>query len=132
MRAILFFLPTIFFMFGCAAPSQVKDKAASILNPPCYEYFTNGSLGGYQLFAHQFSPMVALAYAQDFPGGPAVCWGANKHEVLTPTWDRVETLAIARCEDAKIKANSTIKAACKIFARNNDIVIDKNESIKLQ
>lgn len=130
---ILFFLTLI---IGCAAPSHVKEKAATILGPRCYAYFTSTDfISGYQRHA-QHHGQVALAYAQDYPGGPEACEGAilgalqDGYLSYTTTMEDTKNQAIAGCEKNKI--NTGIKAPCKIFSIGNDIVWEKSEDIKLQ
>lgn len=129
---ILFFLSL---MLGCAAPTQVREKAATILGPNCYAGFTNSAWDGYQRNAQDHG-LVALAFAQDSPGGPEACEVASLLQLtdgyLTnkTTMEDVKNAAIAGCE--KNKLNTGIKAPCKIFAIGNDIVWDKSEDIKLQ
>lgn len=136
MKSISTFLFIVFILVGCAAPTQVREKAATILGPHCYAYFTDTDvLLGYQRHA-QTHGKLALAYAQDYPGGPEACEGASMTQLtdgyLTnkTTMEDVKNAAIAGCE--KNKLNTGIKAPCKIFAVGNEIVWDKSEDIKLQ
>jgi len=135
MRLYLICSLLILTLFGCAAPTQVREKAATILGPHCYAYFTSSDFFGYQRHA-QTHGKLAMAYAQDYPGGPEACEGASLSQItdgyLTnkTTMEDVKNAAIAGCE--KNKLNTGIKAPCKIFAVGNEIVWDKSEDIKLQ
>jgi|688.fasta_scaffold1014269_1 hypothetical protein len=135
IRRSAFFLISIFLIIGCTAPLLVREKAATVLGPHCYAFFTNSAWDGYQRNA-QHHGKLALAYAQDYPGGPEACEGASLLQLtdgyLTnkTTMEDVKNAAIAGCE--KNKLNTGIKAPCKIFAIGNEIVWDKSEDIKLQ
>lgn len=138
MKYLLFLIGAIFLVSGCAAPSQVREKAATILGPHCYAYFTSTDIiAGYQRHA-QTHGKLALAYAQDYPGGPEVCEGASMTQLTDgyftnkTTMEDVKNAAIANCEKNKINYNINVKAPCKIFAEGNEIVWDKSEDIKLQ
>jgi hypothetical protein len=129
-------LSSLLFISGCAAPGPVKEKAASILQGRCFEWFTG--------YAYQHDAAIynlVLAYTEDSAGYS--CGNARVDEVsddffgdknLTG-WPRAEAVAIARCEgpsrpryNIKIeKPGQEIKTPCKIFSRNNDIVWGKNE-----
>jgi hypothetical protein len=142
MRHNLIFLFFLTLVIGCAAPAHIKEKAASILGPHCYAAFTNTDYFGYQSYVRHAevlgapSATVALAYAQDNPGGPEACGISIVNELqdgyLTSsiTEEDFKNHAIAKCE--KNKLNTSIKAACKIFALGNNIVWEKSEEIKLQ
>ncbi len=138
IRRSAFFLISIFLIIGCAAPGHIKEKSATILGPHCYAYFTSSDfIAGYQRHA-QTHGKVALAFAQDFPGGPEVCEGASMTQLtdgyLTnkTTMEDVKNAAIAGCEKNKIDHKINVKTPCKIFAVGNEIVWDKSEDIKLQ
>ena len=76
IRRSAFFLISIFLIIGCTAPLLVREKAATVLGPHCYAFFTNSAWDGYQRNA-QHHGKLALAYAQDYPGGPEACEGAS-------------------------------------------------------
>jgi hypothetical protein len=130
MKKVYLLLLLALLLAGCAAPGAIKEKATSFLKGPCLDLFNKGWPFGYQHFAHQFRARAVFAYADVSAG--TVCGTASQHDVIDPKWEFVETLAIARCEEAKKTLNSPNEAPCKIFARNNEIVIDKNEIINLQ
>jgi hypothetical protein len=139
MKKLYPILILILILTGCAAPGPVKEKANNILKPVCYEKFIDNSLGSYQHFAHQFSPKVVFAYAED--ASSYVCGDAYWGELVdnmclvgcSPTWSQIEALALSRCESAKSPSFDK-KKPCKLFARNNEIVWEeyKKEDAKFQ
>jgi hypothetical protein len=135
----LLLLLIIFIVSGCAAPGPVKEKAASFLKGACYEKFVDGSLGGYQHYANMlYKPKVAFALSDD-KSGAQICAFAWRREVTDDfwtedaSWEKIEALALSRCEDFRLKNNGSA-APCKIYTRNNEIVWDqyKNENYKMQ
>ena len=130
------------FILGCAAPGQVKEKAASTLQGKCYDIFVDSSHMGYQHCAHQISTKCAFALSKDKNDpGKQVCSTALWWELIDnlcvinckPTQTQVESLALSRCEALRDK-NGSFNEPCKIFARNNEIIWEdsKKEDVKFQ
>jgi hypothetical protein len=124
---------------GCAT-GPVKEKAASILQAKCYDWFTG--------YAYQHDALIynlVLAYTEDEAG--YACGNARIDEVVDFTddknltgWARAEAIAIARCEGPsrpgynikEEKPGQQIKKPWKIFSKNNQIVWDTIEKPGLQ
>lgn len=125
---------------ACATPSHIKTGASKIIPPgACYDFFTKSGLGTYQHNAQMMNPKASFALAID-PDNRHVCGAASRTEVCPNIWttdcewEKVEALALSRCELQRQNTGGQIKSACKPFARNNEIIWDqyKNEEIKLQ
>jgi len=108
---------------GCAsAPKQVAEEAARYLRQPCLSAFLDGR---YQYVA-MVNGRAAFALADDTNG--QACGFANNHDVRDglfinlPPVDRLEALALQRCESGK---PNYIKAPCRLFARGAEIVWKK-------
>lgn len=125
-----FLLLILIFISGCAAPGHVKDKAKAIMGDgACYNLFNNGQLGSYQHCTHQLGGRCVFALSLDKSNKSIqACGFARGTELLDnmcvinclPTWAQLESLAIARCEETRLKSN--IKSTCSIFARDNNIL----------
>ena len=112
---------------GCATPPTVKEKASSILKTVCMEMFD----GRFQRFQLNIRPPI-FALAVDGDGqacGMAAMIDAQDSFMTMGTSQKIETIAIARCEAAK---PASVKAPCKVFARGNEIVWDKKLNIGLE
>ena len=126
----------IFIVSGCATPGPFpKEKAALFLKGACYQLF----IGAYQSYTNiLWIPKAAYALSADSNGAQS-CAMAWRREVTDDfwtedaSWEKIEALALSRCEDYKLK-NNTSSSPCKIYARNNEIVWDqyKNEKFKMQ
>lgn len=121
-------LLVILLLTGCAASQQVKDEAARHLRGQCLEMFLASGVGQYQYVANSPTGRVAFALASDSNGqscGMAtnMYWDTTESVLFSmPNVDRMEALAIQRCEQKKSPA---IKASCRTFARGNEIVWGK-------
>lgn len=109
---------------GCVAPAAVRAQAETILIGQCRELFLAGGVGDYQHVANAPTGVAAFALASD--NGMQSCgYATNYKDQLESAWfsmpnaDRMEAVAIARCEARK---PASIKAPCRTFARNNEIV----------
>jgi hypothetical protein len=129
----------IFIASGCAAPGPLKEKAASFLRGACYDKFVESGWYSYQHLANMpINPKVAYALSADSNGAQS-CGAAWRREVTDDfwtedaSWEKIEALALSRCEDFRLKNNAS-SSPCKIYARNNEIVWDqyKNENFKMQ
>jgi hypothetical protein len=119
----------VFLLAGCAASQQVKDEASRHLRGNCLEMFLANGVGKYQYVANSPTGRVAFALASDENGqscGMAtnMAWDTTESVLFSmPNVDRMEALAIQRCEQKK---PSSIKAVCRTFARGNEIVWGKS------
>ena len=114
---------------GCSTPNHVKEEAERILKGECLNLFLNSSVGnGYQYVANFATGRAAFALAVD--GNNQACGMAtNMHwdttdSILfsTPNLDRMEAIAINRCEKNK---PANLQSSCRTFAKNNDIIWQK-------
>lgn len=116
------------FLYACAAPGHVKDKAQQIMGSgTCYQLFTGSSLGSYQHCTHQLGGRCVFALAIDKNSSSnQACSFARGLDLLDhtcvfnclPTWAQLEALAIARCEQYR----KNVSNSCEIFARDNEII----------
>lgn len=119
---------TVLLITGCAASESVKQEAQLYLRGSCLELFLASSPGKYQYVANSPTGRAAFALASDGAGqscGMAtnMSWDvADSLLISLPNVDKVEALAIQRCEKAK---NAAIKAPCRTFARGDEIVWGK-------
>ena len=115
-------------LIGCAASQQVRNEASKHLYGQCLEMFLANGVGKYQYVANSPTGRVAFALASN--GKNQACgmatnmhWDTTENILFSmPNVDRLEALAIQRCEKTK---NSEIKTPCRTFARGNDIVWGK-------
>lgn len=126
------FILVFILLAGCAAPGNVKDKAQLIMgNSSCYKLFVDNGFMSYQHCTHQISPHCVFAMAKNSQS-QQVCAIARKLELednlclinCEATLTQIEALAISRCEQLKASYPDFNGVACKVFARNNDIVWD--------
>lgn len=123
-----FFFLIIVVICGCSAPQKVRDEASTHLKGKCLEMFLDSSVGKYQYVANSPTGKVAFAYASDSGGfscGMAtnMAWDTTDNLLFSmPNVDKMEALAIQRCEQQKPKS---VKTMCRTFARGNDIVWGK-------
>jgi hypothetical protein len=115
---------------GCAsAPPNLEKEARQTLKGNCLTLFLNPS---YQ-YISMVNGRTAFALA-DSPEGQ-ICGAANNHDlqdglfINLPPIDRLEALAIERCERAKSFNNKT---PCKLYARGTTIVWGKSSSSGLK
>jgi hypothetical protein len=124
---------TIFFaalvLLGCAASESVRKEAELHLKGACLDMFLSSAPGKYQYVANSPTGRAAFAVASD-SGGQAcgmatnMAWDVQDSLLISiPNVDKVEALAIQRCEKAK---SSSIKAPCRTFARGDQIVWGKS------
>lgn len=115
----------ILLLSSCVASQHVKDQATRYLSGDCLALFLDSGLGGYQYVANAPTGRAAFALASD-PNGQSCGMATNMHYDIAenlflslPNVDRVEALAIQRCEQRK---STSINAPCRTFARNNEVV----------
>lgn len=113
-------------LFGCAsAPPQVEQEARETLRDGCLALFLSSK---YQYVA-MVNGRAAFALAND-PNGQ-ICGAANNHDIQDgflinlPPIDRLEALALQRCERAK---PGHIQSPCRLYARGTEIVWKKSTS----
>ncbi len=118
----------VLLLAGCAASQQVREEATRHLRGHCLEMFLASGVGQYQYVANSPTGRVAFALASDSNGqscGMAtnMYWDTTESVLFSmPNVDRMEALAIQRCEQKK---SAAIKAPCRTFARGNEIVWGK-------
>ena len=126
MSRIILFIITLS-LLGCttAPPVATSQKAAEFLPTACLNLFYDLN---YQNPAQR--EKAVFAYVKDKDG--YACAIANPQIVgdgvlyySIPTWEKLETVAIARCEAAK--GYNKIKTPCRVFAYGNEIVWEKND-----
>jgi len=115
----------ILLLSSCVASQHVKDQATRYLRGDCLALFLGSGLGGYQYVANAPTGRAAFALASD-ASGQSCGMATNMHYDIAenlflslPNVDRVEALAIQRCEQRK---SASINAPCRTFARNNEVV----------
>jgi hypothetical protein len=120
-------------LWGCAAPPEIKARATQDLRGACLALFLNPNVGGYQYVSNASTGRSAFALASD--AGVQSCGMATNMSsdisdsmfLSLPNIDRVEAVAIQRCEAAK---SSAIKAPCRTYARRNEIVWGSGTQLK--
>jgi hypothetical protein len=125
MKYRLIFVYLSIALYGCAASPQIQEQASKDLVGNCLQLFLNSGVGGYQYVANAATGRAAFALASD-TGGQSCGMATNMSYDVSdslflslPNVDRVEALAIQRCEQAK---QPNIKSPCRTYARNNTIV----------
>jgi hypothetical protein len=142
MNRLNIFLILFVCLTGCSASLAVKEKAQQTLNGECYELFTKSGIGTYQQCSNALAN-VRCAFALSIEkNNSQFCGYATRMELndglclkdCTATWEQIEALALTRCEAMKKSHNSTNTNACKVFARNNEIIWNGSQSgdIKFQ
>lgn len=114
---------------GCAASPSVKREAEKYLSGACLELFLASGPGKYQYVVNSPTGRAAFALASD-AGGQTCAMATNMswdvvdgYFVSIPNVDKLEALAIQRCEKGK---RASIKAPCRTFARGDEIVWGKS------
>jgi hypothetical protein len=120
-------------LLGCAAPPEVKLRATQDLRGACLALFLNPNVGGYQYVSNASTGRSAFALASD-AGGQSCGMATNMSSDISdsmflslPNVDRVEAVAIQRCEANK---SPSIKAPCRTYARKNEIVWGSGSGLK--
>jgi hypothetical protein len=119
MKSIFKFSLIIFssVLASCSTPPQALPKIERFLVGNCRTLMTSTNVLDYQYTVQ--SPLGKGVFAIAIEGGNQACGTATVRDGETD-WGRLEVLALARCEERK--KNSSIKANCKVFARNFEIV----------
>ena len=150
LRIIL--LITFVFLSGCvSAPKNAQDitKKTFMGNSPCAAMFLNNGLGRtYQrmnMFTEPGKPtgcgdvsVTSFALAKDING--EVCGWSDRMDIMDAkgksilasckgayTQEELDAHAIGKCEVTKIELKSLVQAPCKIYARGNSIVWEKED-----
>jgi len=140
------------FLMGCVTASkEVQDMSKELLfvgDDICQKLFIGGGPYSYQHFA-MFNDggdesmcgdvsAISFAFAKD-ANGVACAWSsfqnlldAKAKGVFSSckgayTQEELDAHAIGRCEATKIELKSGVQAACKIYARGNLIVWEKED-----
>jgi len=128
-------LTIVLMLYGCAASPIVTEKVGNSLKGACKELFLKGGIGSYQHTATvHINGKAVFALAEDSSGAQKCSYARSGFDLGTTAiletpgsasgWEQLESIAIARCEAVA----SPVKAPCKIYARNNNIVWgNKNE-----
>jgi hypothetical protein len=122
----------ILLISGCSTPAKNNflPQAKTILgDSPCYQLLEKGGLGTYTHSAWAPGGKAVMAISKH--GNMNVCGTAtnNYREIsdgvlaggLTVTWEKIEQLAIARCEDLRRRSTS-LRETCQVFSRNYELV----------
>ena len=132
MKKVLAITISTLFLFGCAsAPKAVKDEATKTLYGSCLDLFLSSM---YQMKIVE--TVFALAYDTKDNQACGYAWITELYDGKDCVFDckekttsaEVDAMAIGRCEDYKKRIGSNVKAQCKVFARNNDIVWGKEDA----
>lgn len=120
----IFFTFIFLILSACSAPPKVANKVSKFLRGDCLALFLDSGMYRYQHLSQAPAGRAVFALSDD-ASGQFCGYATNNYkdvkestfEILAP-WDKLEVVAIARCEKVKpVGAKS-----CKIFARNNKIV----------
>ena len=134
MRNLLPVVVAISMLSSCSAPKLVAETANKDLSGTCRAIFLDSGYYRYQHVANApFGGRAVLALADDPQYGQFCAWARGGMGDIQDSafdmaiaWEKIEFVAIARCETSKPEY---VKAPCKIYARNNDIVWhDKNKT----
>ena len=120
----IFLIFIFLFLSACSAPQKVANEVSKFLRGDCLALFLDSGIYRYQHLSQAPAGRAVFALS-DGASGQFCGYATNNYkdvkestfEILAP-WDKLEVVAIARCEKVKpVGANP-----CKIFARNNKIV----------
>jgi len=123
MKRLFIFL-TVFMLGACTAPPKVSSEASQFLRGNCRDMFLDSGAFRYQHLAQAMFGQAVFALT-DSSAGQYCGYATNNYkdvkegafEIKAP-WDKLEVVAIARCESVKASG----APPCKVFARNNEIV----------
>lgn len=124
-------------LFGCGTNQSYIDKATPVFgsNPTCMGYITDTSYGGFNTLSTVTIAGTKASISVATDGVNAVCgyastrpgdvdggwWGA-----AGVSWDKVDQVSMARCEQRRAAFRPEIKSPCKVFSHNYDIVYGKD------
>ena len=122
----------ILILSGCTAPAHVQKQASETLTGACLAMFLEQGPYKYQAAANM--GLAAFAVAIDPKTGEMACGKATNYYgdvadglfIFLPPMDRLEAVAIQRCEQIK---PTTLNSPCRLFAKGNDIVWGKDQGL---
>jgi hypothetical protein len=120
----IFTIFTIFLLSACSAPPKVVSEISQFLTGNCRAIFLDDGAFRYQHLSHAIGGRAVFALS-DSSVGQYCGYATNNYkdvkesafEIQAP-WDKLEVVAIARCESVKPAG----APPCKVFARNNEVV----------
>lgn len=129
----LFVILTIFLLSACTAPPKVTSEVFQFLTGNCRAMFLDTGAFRYQHLSQAIGGRAVFALS-DSSAGQFCGYATNNYkdvkessfEIQAP-WDKLEVVAIARCESVKAKG----APPCKVFARNNEVVWTFNKKSTL-
>lgn len=130
----------IFFTISaCGINQSYIDKATPVIgsNPACMNYITDTSYGGFNTLSTitiagtKASLAVATdgvnavcGYASTRPGDVTGGWGG----AAAVSWEQVDQVSMARCEQRRAAFRPEIKSPCKVFSHNYNIIYGQEVS----
>jgi hypothetical protein len=127
MRFFLLIMSTFVVLTGCSTPQQAIPKIDKFLVGNCRTFMTSTNIYDYQYTVQ--SPLGRGVFAIAYDGKTQVCASATVRDGERD-WGRLEVLALSRCEERK--KNSSVTAACKVFARDFEIVWEEKRKYGLE
>lgn len=127
MKNLLLVAVAISILSSCSAPKIVAETANKDLSSACRAIFLDSGYFRYQHVANApLGGRAVLALSDDPQYGQSCAWarggmGDVQDSALDMAiaWEKIEFVAIARCEAAK---PANVKTPCKVYSRNNKIV----------
>ncbi len=108
-----------------------NDQAMSILPDKCKDLFFDTSSNSYQSTSSMFWFKTVFALSIGNDGSYSCDWEdegkiTDGYFVSTPSWEQVEALALKKCDEKMSIHSGSPKSACKVFARNKNIIWNSN------
>ena len=119
------------FVSSCAITPDQDVKLKKYLKAECYELITRPGVANYKYHATHAFPLVFayFALASDDDTGKQVCAFVTVSEAMGKEHTS-KVVALARCDAMRVAHG--VKSPCKIFARNYDIVYDKENAYEME
>ena len=127
----------VLFASGCTttAGPRALQIADSRLTGACRNLFLDGRMYQYQYMADGIITQSVFALADD--NGTQSCgfatnaaWDVKESPFeLRADWEKLEAVAIARCEAAK---PPSLRAPCKPFAHGNKVIWNDNRKVDME
>lgn len=114
--SLILFLAVIL-LNGCSTPPSAVSEIQKVLGGRCKEIMTGPGILNYQYTVQSPAGRGVFALAKE--GSAQVCGFATVRDNIYE-WERLERLAISRCEEQR--RYSKISLSCRVYARNFDIV----------
>jgi len=134
----ILYLLTVLSLIGCAASGAIKKEASVKLGPVCYQMFTQGGAQTYGACNNLkfYDNGCAFAVAKD--GQQEACSWVSATELqdniclvdCMPTRTELVSAAITRCEN--VAKSRGVKAPCKVFAIDYNIIYEDPENVDFQ